>query len=81
MKKLDNLSLHNKIYKTNPLQLFPKAGALVTNEIGEGVIEAQILSEFLINEEGTLEITADNEQCEALLATDAAQSLLEKMPG
>ncbi|MFZ4802947.1 MAG: hypothetical protein ACOYLR_13620 [Chlorobium sp.] len=42
-------------------------------------LEAQILSEDLIKEEGSMEIAADNEKWEALMATDEAQSLLNKM--
>ena len=42
-------------------------------------LEAQILSEDIIKEEGTSEIEADNEQWDALLATDKSQALLETM--
>ena len=44
-------------------------------------LDAQILSEDLIKEEGALEIAADNEQWESLMATDEGQILLEKMAG
>lgn len=36
-------------------------------------------SEDIIKEEGTSEIEADNEQWDALLATDKSQALLETM--
>jgi len=42
-------------------------------------LEAQILSEDLIKEECPMEIAADNEQWEALMATDKAQTLLNQM--
>ncbi len=44
-------------------------------------LEAQILSENLIKEEGILEIDADNEHWDTLMTTDKAQTLLEKMAG
>lgn len=42
-------------------------------------LEAQILNEDLIKEEAPLVVAADNEQWEALMATDEAQTLLNKM--
>lgn len=42
-------------------------------------LEAQILSEELIKEEDIAEIEADNARWDALLATDEAQTLLEKL--
>ncbi len=42
-------------------------------------LEAQILSENLISEAGSMEIASDNEQWEALMATDEAQTLLNQM--
>lgn len=42
-------------------------------------LEAQILSEELIEKEDAAEIEADNAQWDALLATDAAQILLENL--
>ena len=42
-------------------------------------LEAQILNEDLIKEEAPLDIAADNEQWEALMATDEAQTLLNQM--
>jgi len=42
-------------------------------------LEAQILSESLLQEESMAEIEADNENWDALLATDEAQTLLEKL--
>ncbi len=42
-------------------------------------LEAQILSEELIQEESAAEVEADNAQWDALLATDEAQALLEKL--
>jgi hypothetical protein len=44
-------------------------------------LEAQILSEKLLQEEDSVEIEGDNERWDALLATDEAQSLLEKLAG
>ena len=44
-------------------------------------LEAQILSEALIQEEDIAEIEADNARWDALLATDQSQALLEKMAG
>lgn len=42
-------------------------------------LEAQILSETLIQEEDVADIEADNARWDALLATDEAQTLLEKL--
>ncbi len=42
-------------------------------------LEAQIISESLLQEESMAEIEADNEKWDALLATDEGQSLLEKL--
>lgn len=42
-------------------------------------LEAQILSEKLIQEEDITEIEADNARWDALLATDEGQALLEKL--
>lgn len=42
-------------------------------------LEAQILSEDLIKQESVMEIEADNEKWEALMATDDSQALLDKM--
>jgi len=42
-------------------------------------LEAQILAEELIQEEEIAEIEADNARWDALLATDEAQALLEKL--
>ena len=42
-------------------------------------LETQSLSEELIQEEDMAEIEADNARWDALLATDEAQSLLEKL--
>jgi hypothetical protein len=42
-------------------------------------LEAQILSEELLQEESVAEVEADNAQWDALLATDEAQALLEKL--
>ena len=42
-------------------------------------LEAQILSEALIQEEDLSEIEADNERWDALLDTNEAQFLLEKL--
>ena len=42
-------------------------------------LEAQILTERLIQEEDAAEIEADNEQWDALLATDKSQKLLERL--
>ncbi len=42
-------------------------------------LEAQILTEKLVQEEGIAEIEADNARWDALLATDEAQVLLEKL--
>ena len=42
-------------------------------------LEAQILSEELLQEEGITEIEADNARWDALLAADEAQTLLEKL--
>ncbi len=44
-------------------------------------LEAQILSTERIQEEDILEIEAENERWDTLLATDKAQSLLEKLAG
>jgi hypothetical protein len=42
-------------------------------------LEAQILSEELLQEESVAEVEADNAQWDALLATNEAQALLEKL--
>lgn len=42
-------------------------------------LEAQILSEELLQAESTTEVDADNAQWDALFATDEAQALLEKL--
>ncbi len=42
-------------------------------------LEAQILTEKLVQEEGIVEIEADNERWDALLAIDEVQVLLEKL--
>ena len=42
-------------------------------------LEAQILTERLIQEEDVAEIEADNERWDALLATNEAQTLLERL--
>lgn len=42
-------------------------------------LETQSLNEELIQEEGLAEIEADNARWDALLATDEAQTLLEKL--
>jgi len=42
-------------------------------------LEAQILSEELLQEESEAEVEADNEQWDALLAADEAQAMLEKL--
>lgn len=42
-------------------------------------LEAQILTEELMQEEDVAEIEADNARWDALLATDKAQVLLEKL--
>ena len=42
-------------------------------------LEAQILAEELIQEEEMAEVEADNARWDALLATDEAQTLLEKL--
>jgi len=42
-------------------------------------LEAQILSGELLQEESMAEVEADNAQWDALLATDEAQALLEKL--
>lgn len=42
-------------------------------------LEAQLLSEELLQEEDIAAIEADNAQWDALLATDEAQTLLEKL--
>ena len=42
-------------------------------------LEAQLLSEELIQEEDMAEVEADNARWDALLATDEAQALLEKL--
>ena len=42
-------------------------------------LEAQILTKELLQEEDLTEIEADNARWEALLATDEAQTLLEKL--
>ncbi|MCZ7575516.1 MAG: hypothetical protein M5U01_43760 [Ardenticatenaceae bacterium] len=42
-------------------------------------LEAQILSEELLQEESMAEVEADNAQWDALLATDKAQALLENL--
>ena len=42
-------------------------------------LEAQILTERLIQEQDVAEIEADNDRWDALLATDEAQTLLERL--
>ena len=42
-------------------------------------LEAQILTEELLQEEDTVEVEADNAEWDALLATDESQILLEKL--
>ncbi|MFO1423203.1 MAG: hypothetical protein U1F70_06045 [Candidatus Competibacteraceae bacterium] len=42
-------------------------------------LEAQILTERLIQEEDIAEIEADNDRWDALLSTDEAQKLLERL--
>ncbi|WP_076793060.1 hypothetical protein [Chlorobium sp. KB01] len=44
-------------------------------------LEAQILSEELVSEEGLSAIEADNAQWDALLETDESQDLLDKLAG
>jgi hypothetical protein len=45
------------------------------------IMEAQILGMEPIQDEGTSENEADNARWDALLATDEAQTLLEKLAG
>ncbi len=73
-------------HKENERALINIARFLPSNRVEQLVdfarfLEAQILSENLIKEEGIQEIDADNEHWDALMATDKAQSLLEKMAG
>jgi hypothetical protein len=42
-------------------------------------LEAQILTEYLTQEEDIIEVEADNAQWDALMATNEAQTLLEKL--
>lgn len=42
-------------------------------------LEAKILTERLVQEEDAAEVKADNDRWDALLATDEAQTLLERL--
>ena len=73
-------------HKDNELTLITIARLLPSNRVEQLVdfarfLEAQILSENLVKEEAVLEMEADNERWDALMATDKAQALLEKMAG
>ena len=70
--------------KDNERTLIKIARVLPSNRVEQLVdfarfLEAQILNEDLIKEEAPLVVAADNEQWEALMATDEAQTLLNKM--
>ena len=73
-------------HKDNERTLINIARFLPSNRVEQLVdfarfLEAQILSENLVKEEAVLEMEADNERWDALMATDKAQALLEKMAG
>ncbi len=73
-------------HKDNERTLINIARFLPSNRVEQLVdfacfLEAPILSENLIKEEGILEIDADNEHWDTLIATVKAQALLEKMAG
>jgi len=70
--------------KDNERTLIKIARVLPSNRVEQLLdyarfLEAQILHEDLIKEEAPLDIAADNEQWEELMATDEAQALLNKM--
>jgi len=70
--------------KDNERTLIKIARVLPSNRVEQFLdyarfLEAQILHEDLIKEEAPLDIAADNEQWEELMATDEAQALLNKM--
>jgi len=70
--------------KENERTLIKIARVLPSNRVEQLLdfarfLEAQILSEDLISEAGSMEIASDNEQWEAIMATDEAQTLLNKM--
>ena len=70
--------------KDNERTLIKIARVLPSNRVEQLVdfarfLEAQILNEDLIKEEAPLVVAADNEQWEAFMATDEAQTLLNKM--
>ncbi len=74
------------MHKDNEQTLINIARFLPSNRVEQLVdfarfLEAQILSENLVKEEAIQEIEADNERWDVLMATDKAQSLLEKMAG
>lgn len=74
------------MHKDNEQTLINIARFLHSNRVEQQVdfarfLEARILSENLVKEEAIQEIEADNERWDVLMATDKAQSLLEKMAG
>jgi hypothetical protein len=78
------MNMDTTIHRNYERTLIKIARTLPPNRVEQLVdfarfLEAQILSEELIKEEDIAEIEADNAQWDALLATDEAQTLLEKL--
>ncbi len=76
------MTMDTTIYQNHEQTLIKIARVLPRNRVEQLVdfarfLEAQILSEELLQAESMGEVEADNAQWDALLATDAAQTLLE----
>jgi hypothetical protein len=78
------MNVHTAVSQDYERVLINIVRALPPNRVAQLVdfarfLEAQILSEELIQGEDVAEVEADNARWDALLATDEAQDLLEKL--
>lgn len=78
------MSIDTRIHQDHERTLIKIARVLPLSRVEQLVdfarfLEAQILSEELLQEESMVEVEAENAQWDALLATDEGQSLLEKL--
>lgn len=78
------MNMDTTIHQEHERTLIKIARVLPPNRVEQLVdfarfLEAQILSEELLQEESVAEVEADHARWDALMATDEAQALLEKL--
>lgn len=84
IKQRKIMNMDTAVYQNYESTLIKIARILPPNRVEQLVdfarfLEAQLLNEYLVQQEDAAEIEADNARWEKLLATEDAQSLLEEL--